>query len=204
MLHRLTAIFTGFLVVVLAVLMITGCASTATAPSTTTPGTTVTTVAGETTLPSQGDPGEATTTTRVAPEGEPAPDFTLALDAGGSFSLSAEGKPVLLVFWAEWCPKCSVEMPIINSLAADYGDDVSFVAVAGRSTIGASRERAGTWFSADEILWGYDDELWQTYLVRGQPVGFLISSDDVIIDQWFGNIGKEAIMERLDTLVAIG
>jgi hypothetical protein len=97
-----------------------------------------------------------------------------------------------------------VELPIVNSLAADYGDEVTFVTVAGRSTVEASRERAGIWFSSDRILWGYDDELWQTYLVRGQPVGFLISSDDVIIDQWFGNIGKEAIMERLDTLVAVG
>jgi len=195
--HRLTALVT--------VVLIAGCAPTATPPSTTTTETTTTTVTGETTMPPQGgDPGEATTTTRVAPEGEPAPDFTLALDGGGSFSLSAEAKPVLLVFWAEWCPKCRVEMPIINSLAADYGDEVTFVTVAGRSTVEASRERAGIWFSSDRILWGYDDELWQTYLVRGQPVGFLISSDDIIVDQWFGNIGKEAIIEHLDTLVAVG
>jgi thiol-disulfide isomerase/thioredoxin len=200
--HRLTAFFTGFLVIVLAVLMIAGCASPATAPSTTAP---VTTVTGETTLPPQeGDQGGATTTTRVAPEGALAPDFTLALDGGGSFSLSAETKPVLLVFWAEWCPRCREELPIVNSLAADYGDEVTFVTVAGRSTIEASRERAGIWFSDDRVLWGYDDELWQTYLVRGQPVGFLISSDDIIIDQWFGNIGKEAIVELLDTLVAVG
>ncbi|HUG75626.1 MAG TPA: TlpA disulfide reductase family protein [Acidimicrobiia bacterium] len=197
MVHRLTAIFTGFLVVVLAVLMIAGCASTATAPSTTTGGTVTTVAQGE-------EPGEATTTTRVTPEGDPAPDFTLALDGGGSFSLSDETKPVLLVFWAEWCPNCSVEMPIVNSLAADYGDDVTFVAVAGRSTLEASQARAAVWFPSDRILWGYDDDLWQTYLVRGQPVGFFISSDNVIVDQWFGNIGKEAIMERLDTLLAIG
>jgi len=95
-------------------------------------------------------------------------------------------------------------MPIINSLAADYGDDVTFVAVAGHSTVELSRERAGIWFSPGRILWGYDDELWQTYLVRGQPVGFLISSDDVIVKQWHGNIGEAAIVEHLDALVAIG
>jgi hypothetical protein len=31
-----------------------------------------------------------------------APDFTLALGDGGSFTLSQETKPVFLVFWAEW------------------------------------------------------------------------------------------------------
>jgi len=31
-----------------------------------------------------------------------APDFTLELGAGGSFTLSEGEKPVYLVFWAEW------------------------------------------------------------------------------------------------------
>ncbi|GMQ86597.1 MAG: hypothetical protein BMS9Abin07_2182 [Acidimicrobiia bacterium] len=38
----------------------------------------------------------------VIVDGPPAPDFTLALDGGGSFTLSAEEKPVYMVFWAEW------------------------------------------------------------------------------------------------------
>lgn len=39
---------------------------------------------------------------REPPEGPTAPDFTLALGQGGDFSLSAEQKPVYMVFWAEW------------------------------------------------------------------------------------------------------
>lgn len=31
-----------------------------------------------------------------------APDFTLALGAGGAFTLSEQTKPVLIIFWAEW------------------------------------------------------------------------------------------------------
>ncbi|MEN8234762.1 MAG: hypothetical protein ABFR89_07540 [Actinomycetota bacterium] len=46
-------------------------------------------------------------TTEVADEppaidGDPAPDFTLALDGGGEFTLSGEQKPVYMIFWAEW------------------------------------------------------------------------------------------------------
>jgi cytochrome oxidase Cu insertion factor (SCO1/SenC/PrrC family) len=36
------------------------------------------------------------------PEGPEAPDFTLALASGDSFTLSAEQKPVYMIFWAEW------------------------------------------------------------------------------------------------------
>ena len=51
------------------------------------------------------DTADTTTTTdepKPEPEGDPAPDFTLALADGSEFSLSAEEKPVYLVFWAEW------------------------------------------------------------------------------------------------------
>jgi len=51
---------------------------------------------------------EAPTTTAVVPapettSGRPvAPDFTLPLGDGGTFTLSQGAKPVYLVFWAEW------------------------------------------------------------------------------------------------------
>ncbi|MEX0826674.1 MAG: hypothetical protein WD184_08015 [Acidimicrobiia bacterium] len=64
----------------------------------------VTTTAAPTTTGASGStvPGAVTTTSRVAPDGEAAPDFTLALGEGGEFTLSDEQKPVYMVFWAEW------------------------------------------------------------------------------------------------------
>lgn len=34
--------------------------------------------------------------------GPPAPDFTLQLADGGTFALSDQTTPVLMIFWAEW------------------------------------------------------------------------------------------------------
>ena len=34
--------------------------------------------------------------------GEPAADFTLELQTGGTFVLSEQTDPVLMFFWAEW------------------------------------------------------------------------------------------------------
>jgi hypothetical protein len=64
------------------------------APTTTTGGTSATTDAPTA-------PTEPAATT-PPPEGPPAPDFTLALGEGGSFTLSEAQKPVYMVFWAEW------------------------------------------------------------------------------------------------------
>ena len=55
--------------------------------------------ANEAVAPSSDNPA-----TDAAPsfDGPPAPDFELALADGSTFALSAEQKPVYVVFWAEW------------------------------------------------------------------------------------------------------
>jgi hypothetical protein len=46
--------------------------------------------------------GAAAPSTTALSEAPTAPDFTLELGAGGTFTLSQETRPVFLVFWAEW------------------------------------------------------------------------------------------------------
>lgn len=41
-----------------------------------------------------------------------------------------EGKIVFLNFWATWCPPCVAEMPGIQNVYEEIGDDVVFVLVA--------------------------------------------------------------------------
>lgn len=83
-------------------------ATTVTTTASTSPTTTEATTVAPDTIPGSIAPtttvAPVTTTTvpRVRPEGRDAPDFTLALSEGGSFTLSEEHRPVFLLFWAEW------------------------------------------------------------------------------------------------------
>jgi thiol-disulfide isomerase/thioredoxin len=47
-------------------------------------------------------------------------------------------KPVLLEFWATWCPNCAALMPRIQAAHARYGDRVDFIEVA----VGVNETRA--------------------------------------------------------------
>ena len=58
--------------------------------------------------------------TRGAPSG-PAPEISGMLLDGSHVSLQAmRGKPVLVQFWATWCPICDVEQSTIDAIAEDY------------------------------------------------------------------------------------
>jgi thiol-disulfide isomerase/thioredoxin len=62
--------------------------------------------------------------------GAPAQSFKLPLKGGGQVDLAQfRGKPVLVNFWATWCPPCVEEMPSLKALASSY-DPASFEVLA--------------------------------------------------------------------------
>lgn len=84
-------------------------------PTTAPPGT----VAPETAPPETEDPNKNT-----------APDFPV-LDADGNTVRLSDmfGKPVVINFWATWCPPCKRELPDFDRLCREYGDRVVFMMV---------------------------------------------------------------------------
>jgi cytochrome c biogenesis protein CcmG/thiol:disulfide interchange protein DsbE len=62
--------------------------------------------------------------------GTTAPDFTVT-DGQKTIQLSQlRGKPVLLNFWATWCPPCVQEVPDLVALQQRMGDKVIILAVS--------------------------------------------------------------------------
>ena len=92
-------------------------------------------------------------------------------------------------------------MPVVDRVAGDYLDSVTFLAVAGRSDMERTAERAADLFS-ENLLWGLEPSVWDLYGVPGQPATVLITQG-VVVDQWFGALDESELRSRLDRLVSL-
>lgn len=97
-------------------------------------------------------------------------------------------------------------MPVVDGLAAEYGDRVDFVAPAWKSSLAATEARANELFQSGEIMWGLDEdeEIFNLYNIPYQPVTVLIAADQTVVEAWDGLRPEEEIREAIDDLIALG
>jgi cytochrome c biogenesis protein CcmG/thiol:disulfide interchange protein DsbE len=117
--------------------------------------------------------------------GQTAPDFKLPPVGGGrAYSLSQfKGKPVVLIFWATWCPPCRREIPALKSLYERYtqkGVAVVTVTIDYRQT----QEDVLNFQRVNElpypILWDADNKVSDDWGVEGIPTNMVLDKKGVI------------------------
>lgn len=60
-----------------------------------------------------------------------APGINVMHPDGSSLNVAAlQGTPVLVNLWATWCAPCIEEMPMLDALAADYGDSLRVLTIS--------------------------------------------------------------------------
>ena len=106
------------------------------------------------------------------------PDWTLTTPDGEAVRLSdaVEEQPVVLLFWATWCPYCKALMPHLQSIRFEYGDAVRVLAIHFRDDDGdpvAFVNEAGY----DFTLLPDGGDVAELYEVWGTPGVLIIDGD---------------------------
>jgi len=120
--------------------------------------------------------------------GNSAPDFSLKDLKGRNVSLSSfSGKPVLLNFWASWCPYCRKERTHLDALHKDYSDkNLVIISVS----IDRSLETLKTFMEKNSapfvILYDGQGRVASTFHVSGLPTSFLIDRNGIIKQKFTG------------------
>ena len=112
-----------------------------------------------------------------------APDFTLKDMSGKEIKLSAlRGKPVMINFWATWCPPCRDEIPVITSMYNEThtSDNYEILGVATQSDDSTVRAFSDELKMNFPLLPDVDSRVVSLYHVLPIPTTFFIDKDGII------------------------
>ena len=165
------------------------------------------------------DEADADTGTEESPQAEesaaetvPAPDFTLLDQYGNGHTLSDyKGKTVFLNFWATWCPPCRAEMPEIQEIYEEYGENNSDVIILGIASpeVGqeSSAEDIAAFLSENNytypVVMDTDGIMSYYYGISAYPTTFMIDKDGNVYGYVPGQITKD-IMQSIIEQTASG
>ncbi|HSJ28300.1 MAG TPA: hypothetical protein VLB67_08815 [Acidimicrobiia bacterium] len=95
-------------------------------------------------------------------------------------------------------------MPVVDRIALDYADVVSFLAPAWKGTFPATSQRADELLPSGTVRWGLDadESVFEAFAVPYQPVTVLIAADGTIFERWAGFRDEQSIRRSLDELVS--
>ncbi len=137
--------------------------------------------------------------------GDPAPDFRFTLFQGedvlGATSLDLSdlrGKPLVLNFWARFCPPCWSEMPELQKFYEERSDDVMLLGVdIGQFTGLGSPKDASKLLDALGVTYPAgstdDGSVVRKFGVQGMPTTVFITSEGAVFRKWTGSIEREQV-----------
>ena len=134
-----------------------------------------------------------------------APDFSVVDAEGNTVKLSdMAGKPVVLNFWASWCPPCKKEMPDFDKVYQELGDEVQFMMVdmtdGQRETVETATKYVEDQGYALPIFFDTQLEAAYQYSVQSIPKTYFIDKDGYLVAGVQGTIDEEALRRGIDMI----
>lgn len=133
------------------------------------------------------------------------PDFTVYTEDGEAVSLYEKlDKPLVLNFWATWCPPCKAEMPAFDALYGEYGEDIEFMMVnltdGNRDTVaGVKAFLAETGYDFP-VYYDSDSAAAYAFGVQSIPMTLFISPDGMLMNYHVGAMTEAQLRSVLDQM----
>lgn len=141
----------------------------------------------------------------------PAIDFSLTDQYGNIHTLSDyKGKVVFLNFWATWCPPCVREMPDIEKIYKEYGENNEDVIILGVANPSSSAYPNNADESKEDIITFLDDnnysfpvvfdetgDLLREYYINAFPTTFLIDKNGNV----YGYVPAMLTKDMMDNVI---
>jgi len=135
-----------------------------------------------------------------------APDFTMEDELGNEIRLSdLRGKPVILNFWASWCPSCVVETTYFEALYREMEDDIHILKVNLIGSRGETRGHVDAFMREGDYTFPVFFDTLQdgsrAYHFAQFPLTFFISAEGYLVAHAFGAVNAGVLQSGLDLIM---
>jgi thiol-disulfide isomerase/thioredoxin len=126
------------------------------------------------------------------------------LQGGGTVDYAAFGdRPLVLNFFASWCPNCIAEMPEFERVHDLLGDKVAFLGVSQSDARGASIELARETGITYDAAIDERGEFFRAIGGQGMPTTVFVLPGGEIAEIWVGALDADALQQLVADLFGI-
>jgi len=132
-----------------------------------------------------------------------APQFSIPLYGGGTFSLAEQrGQVVVVNFWASWCIPCREEAPMLERVWKRYKDrGVVFIGVDYVDTeteaVKFIKEFGITYLNGPDL----GTEISHRYRIQGVPETYFVNKDGTLGGNRIGPLNEPTLVAKLEELL---
>jgi len=135
--------------------------------------------------------------------GQQAPDFALNdLDDRPVQLYRLRGRPVVINFWATWCPPCRAEAPALQAAYQRYQDRVALLGVDEREDAATVLQFASEFGLTYPLLLDQNGDASMLYQVLGIPTTVVLDAEGVVRVRHVGPLTVDQFAQYVDPLLA--
>jgi len=135
--------------------------------------------------------------------GHLAPNFAIQLDDGSTATLhDIKGRPILINFWATWCPPCRREMPdLVEAYETHEDEGLIVIEINSAETAAQVADFVEQLNVTAPVVLDSRNEVMAVYRTNSLPASFFIDKDGVIQAHWPGFLDKNTLDELLEKIL---
>jgi peroxiredoxin len=132
-----------------------------------------------------------------------APQFTLSSTLGEEISLADyRGQPVVLNFWATWCPPCRAEVPHFQDASVKYNGQATILGIDQGEPLPIVADFASSFSLSYPLLLDPDSAVNRQYGVAALPTTVFVDSNGLVQEVYTGIVNKAVLEDRIERLLA--
>lgn len=135
--------------------------------------------------------------------GAPPPDFSIPAAIHGAPADLAQlrGKPVIINFWASWCPPCTNELPYFQRLQDEYGSRVRIITIDWNEDAATARDYLRANHYSLPLVLDSDSKIYDAYSLTKVPDTIVLDASGNVTYVSVGGLSWDELAAAVDPLV---